>query len=130
MRLIIAGSRTATDYELVLTALAISGFMKKVQEVVSGGAKGADKNGEKWAKRCGIPCKVFPADWEKYGKKAGYLRNYHMAQYANALLAIWDGQSKGTKNMIDEAKRKGLSVYVYRLDGEEDEQWPIPKKAS
>ena len=60
--------------------------------------------------------RVFPADWDKYGKRAGYLRNVQMAEYADALLAFWDGESRGTKNMIDEALSRGLKVGVKRYD--------------
>lgn len=81
-------------------------------EIVSGGAKGADALGEKYAKEKGYKLKRFIAEWDKYGKKAGILRNHEMAIYADALLAYWDGQSRGTKNMIDEARTNGLKVGV------------------
>lgn len=68
--------------------------------------------GEGWAKRKGIPVKRFPADWNQYGRRAGPLRNREMARYADALIAIWDGKSRGTRSMIDEALREGLEVYV------------------
>jgi hypothetical protein len=59
-----------------------------------------------------VPLKIFPAQWSIYGKGAGYIRNREMAQYADALIAFWDGKSKGTKNMIDEAKKQGLIIKV------------------
>ena len=67
---------------------------------------------KKYANERGYPIKQFPADWNKYGKSAGYKRNEEMAKYADALIAFWDGKSKGTKHMIDLAKRYGLKVKV------------------
>lgn len=83
-------------------------------EVVSGTAKGADTLGEVYADLRGYDVTKFPADWDKYGKGAGYIRNKEMAEYADALIAFWDGKSRGTKNMIDLARGKGLKVRVIR----------------
>lgn len=85
----------------------------EITEVVSGTCKGVDQLGEEWAERKGIPVKKFPADWSKHGRRAGPLRNREMAKYADALIAIWDGKSRGTRSMIDEALREGLEVYVH-----------------
>ena len=63
-----------------------------------------------------LQCELFPADWEHHGKAAGPIRNAEMAEVADALIAFWDGQSRGTKSMIDLAKRKGLQVAVVRFD--------------
>lgn len=81
-------------------------------EIVSGTANGADKLGEKYANEKGYLLKKFPADWDKYGKSAGFKRNVEMSNYADALIAFWDGKSKGTKHMIDLAKRYELKVKV------------------
>ena len=89
--------------------------MLKIQteiEIVSGTANGADKLGEKFAKENGYPIKQFPADWDKNGKGAGYIRNAQMAEYADALIVFWDGKSKGTKHMIDLAKRANLKLKI------------------
>jgi len=112
MRTIIAGSRAITDPHLVTIAIHRAGF--SISQVVSGGARGVDRLGERWAKANGIPVKKFPADWKKHGMGAGHVRNREMAHYADALIAIWDGASPGTKSMIDYAKRRGLRVYVLR----------------
>src|SRR5690242_18971396 len=98
MRIIIAGNRTITSKLILLRAILESGFT--VTEVVSGGADGIDRTGEQWATESHIPIKKFPANWAEYGKKAGPLRNQQMADYADALIAIWDGRSTGTKDMI------------------------------
>jgi hypothetical protein len=112
MRTIIAGSRSITDLSVVREAVASSGF--RVTEVVSGGARGVDRLGERLASMLGVPCRVFPADWDAHGRSAGVIRNREMAEYANALVAVWDGRSRGTANMISQARRMGLKVYVHR----------------
>ena len=112
MKVIIAGSRGITDYDTVWRAIKDSGF--EITEVVSGGANGVDKLGEKYAVRNDIPIKVFLADWEKKKAAAGIIRNAEMAKYADALIAVWDGVSHGTKNMIETAKKKGLKVFVWK----------------
>lgn len=114
MKIIIAGSRNLTDYETICAAM--SDFPEEVTEVVSGACRGADKLGEQWAKMRSIPVKQFPADWDKHGAAAGPIRNRRMAAYAEALVAVWDGESTGTDNMIHEAKKGDLLVYVYRTD--------------
>ena len=119
MKVIIAGSRGITSIYHLRRALQESGFFWSITEVVSGTARGVDKLGEEWAIEKGIPIKRFPADWDTHGKRAGYLRNAEMADYADALLALWDGKSRGTKHMIDLARKKGLRVYVMEVAGDE-----------
>lgn len=109
MKTIIAGGREFNDYKLVEETLL---NYNDVTEIVSGCARGADSLGEKFAMEHAIPIKKFPADWDKYGKSAGYRRNEQMAIYAEQLIAFWDGKSKGTKHMIDFAKKLGLKVSV------------------
>ena len=110
MRVIIAGSRTINDYSIVCAAIGCSFF--PISEVVCGMARGVDLLGKQWAEEKGVPVKEFPADWNTHGKKAGYLRNVQMADYADALIAITSG-SPGTKHMIEIAKAKGLKTFVY-----------------
>jgi hypothetical protein len=110
LRTIIAGSRSITSLRIVAEAIKESGF--KITQVVSGGARGVDSLGEEWAKIWNIPVVRFIPDWGKHGKRDGYLRNSDMANYADALIAIWDGKSRGTKHMIDLAKAKGIKVYI------------------
>lgn len=114
MRTIIAGSRDITDMRLLERAIRESGLV--ITEVVCGGARGVDQLGYEWAHHGNnIPVKLFPANWDKYGKGAGYRRNIEMAKYADALIAIWDGKSKGTKHMIDIAIEYKLKVIVYEV---------------
>ena len=82
--------------------------------VVHGTARGADTLGCQWASTWGLSIMPFPADWHTHGKAAGHIRNAEMADYADVLVAFWDGESKGTKGMIDVALKKGLEVHVYR----------------
>lgn len=115
-RVIIAGGRYYEDYN-TLKAYAdrmLSNITDEIQ-IVSGGASGADALGERYAKEKGYSLKRFPADWNSYGRSAGVKRNRQMAQYADALIAFWDGVSRGTKNMIDEATSAGLLVRVKRF---------------
>jgi hypothetical protein len=110
MKTIVAGSRDITEFHIVKKAIKDSGF--EITELVSGGARGVDGLGEKYARESHIPIKQFIPDWDKFGKSAGHKRNSQMADYADALIAIWDGVSKGTAGMIADATRKGLKVYV------------------
>lgn len=112
MRIIIAGGRDFDNYKLLTNTLHEIVFYDPDAEIVSGKAKGADSLGEKYAKEMDIPIKEFPADWNKYGKSAGYIRNKQMAEYSDVLVAFWDGKSKGTKHMIDLAKENKLIVYI------------------
>lgn len=113
MKTIIAGSRTIEDYDIVLAAILASNF--DITEVVSGTAKGVDILGERFAEDIEIAIKKFPADWDKYGKRAGYIRNEEMADYANAAICVWDGESRGTQHMINIATKKNLKLFVYKI---------------
>lgn len=112
MKTIIAGSRKGVDYADIELAVANCGW--KITEVIEGGAQGADNLGRSWAWNNGLPCTTMPAEWDKYGKSAGYRRNVEMSNVAEALIAIRVGgeSSKGTTHMINIAKEKGLRVYV------------------
>lgn len=111
MKVIVAGGRDITNFNLVEEAIVISGF--EVSEIVSGKAKGVDTLGEVWALKHNVPVEVFPADWTAHGRSAGPIRNRQMAEYADALIAIWDGESKGTANMIQQARKNKLDVFIY-----------------
>lgn len=109
MRTIIAGSRTVTDYSLLNNLLWVPTV------IISGGARGADALGERYAEEHNIPLEIYPAKWSLYGKEAGYLRNAKMASKAEALIALWDGESRGTKHMIGLARARGLRIDIRRL---------------
>ena len=118
MHIIIAGCRDFNDYAVVEREMMdfIGKFIGKIEiEIISGGAKGADALGERFAKEHNLPLKIVPADWETYGRAVGPRRNEEMARMAGSLVAFWDGKSKGTKNMIDTAKKFGLRVKVVMI---------------
>jgi hypothetical protein len=114
MKTIIAGSRNITDYDVV--AYGCSVIPWRITEVVSGCARGADYLGLEWAQEFDLPVRKFPANWNKYGKAAGYYRNREMAKYAKACIVFWDGESKGSKHMIDIAIETGLYLKVFYVD--------------
>lgn len=120
MRTIIAGSRDITDQSVVDSAILESGF--SVTSVVCGEARGVDLLGKRWANKQKVPVMSFPAQWNLHGRSAGFVRNTEMAENADALIAIWDGSSRGTKMMIDIAKKKGLVVFVKTVSHNIQEQ--------
>lgn len=113
MKVIIAGSRNITSYAEVLKAIILSGF--NITEVVSGRASGVDQLGEKWAKESNIPIKTFSPNWKELGRSAGILRNEDMGDYAEALIAIWDGQSRGTQHMIAFMSDRKKPVFIHKV---------------
>jgi len=111
MKLIIAGSRHLYSQLLVIEALkAFVGEYGRPKEIVSGCAEGIDRSAPRAAQLLDVGFKKFPADWDKHGKSAGPIRNFAMAEYADALLLIWNGKSKGSKNMLMNAKKMGLLI--------------------
>ena len=115
MKIIIAGGRDFNDYNALCKYCDHILSKQKDIEIISGGAYGADKLGERYAvEHRKVPFKRFPAEWDKHGKSAGYIRNTEMAEYSDALIAFWDNKSKGTKHMIDIARNKKLKVRVYK----------------
>lgn len=113
MKVIVAGSRTVTDAALVAEAIKKSGFA--MTELVSGCCEGADTLAEEYAQQNNIPIHHFPADWKKHGKSAGPKRNKQMAEYGQALVAVWDGCSRGTADMINKARNRKLKIYIHRI---------------
>lgn len=127
MKVIIAGCRSVKHYTLVEVAVDLADF--DITEVVSGTngivnsqtgkvLSGTDLLGEAWAEKRGIPITRFPANWDVHGKAAGPIRNAEMASYGEALIALWDGKSAGTRSMIREACKRKLPIFVYWLRGD------------
>ena len=112
MMTIIAGSREATKLH---TWEAIQSCPWEITSVVSGTARGPDTHGILYAQWKRIPWMEFPADWDKHGKRAGILRNEEMAKHSEALIAVWDGVSRGTEHMIRCAKEHNLEIHVYKI---------------
>ena len=115
-KVIVAGCRDFADYELLKEKCDFYLQNKKPEiiVIVSGHASGADTLGERYAQERGYETEVYPADWKTNGRAAGPIRNAQMAAVADALIAFWDGKSRGTKNMIDTATKRGLQVAVVR----------------
>lgn len=115
MRIIIAGSRSI-DQDTFNQAISHCPWLSQATVFLSGGARGVDQLAEKWAREQGYPLSIHKPDWKRYGRGAGLMRNRSMVDDADALLAIWDGQSRGTYHVIDYASSKSLKVGVYRVD--------------
>ena len=113
MKLAIIGSRTFNDYKLLQEIL--EQHKSKITLVVSGAAKGADSLGEKWALENNIQTLIFPADWGKYGKRAGYIRNEDIIKNCDYCIAFWDGESKGTKHSISLCKKYNKSCQIVKI---------------
>jgi hypothetical protein len=119
MKVIIAGSRTITDPNVVVDFI-IEVVLKHeldITEVVCGGARGVDEIGYRFGKTMNLPVKVFQALWDTFGKSAGPRRNRAMAEYADALILVWDGKSRGSANMKSEAQKCGLTIYEKIIGG-------------
>ena len=114
MKLIIAGSRTFTDYQRLCQVLAPD--RHPIAQVLTGGARGADQLGYRWAWKHQVRHQLFRAEWARFGKSAGMRRNHQMAQAGDVLVACWDGQSPGTAHMIQCMEQLGKPVVVIRTD--------------
>ena len=115
MKVIIAGSRNFNDYDFLCAK--IEELNLKIDEIVCGGCCGADSLGAQYGIDNGITVTMFPAEWNKYGRSAGIIRNHKMGDYADYLIAFWDGQSRGTKDMINYMKKinKHGSVIMVKI---------------
>lgn len=116
MKILVCGSREFSDYDYFsqrLDEYLSSADLSKI-EIVSGGARGADSFAERYAQDRNLKFTKFPADWQQYGRAAGYVRNGEMAKYCsgpmNTTIAFWDGKSLGTKHMMRSALRERMTV--------------------
>lgn len=116
-RVVIAGYRDFNDYEKLKKEINKICLPNRVEitEVVSGGARGADTLGERYAQENKLPIKRFLADWNKFGLAAGPMRNKQMAEYGDVLIAFLARGSKGTKNMIEQMKKIGKRYYIVNI---------------
>ena len=117
---LVVGSRTFTDYDLMKRKLDAMLINHPKTVIVSGGAAGADTLAEKYAKEKGLILKVFPANWEIYGNRAGYKRNEQMHKYisiadARGVVAFWDGESKGTQHNFGLAKKYSNEIRIIKF---------------
>jgi hypothetical protein len=116
-KLIVAGGRDFSDYETLsdeLNNLAYNEYADREVSIVSGMAPGADSLAVQFAREVSVQLHRFPADWSHYGKRAGFIRNTQMAEFADGLLAFWDGESRGTAHMIETMKKLKKPVHIVR----------------
>ena len=107
----IIGSRTILNYDLLKQA--VKGL--PITAVISGGAAGVDKMAERFAKENSLPLTVLPANWQAHGKSAGMIRNAEIVKQAELVIALWDGQSRGTQATINMAKKAGKKLKVFKI---------------
>lgn len=118
----IVGSRTFDDYELLCEWVKrLERPTRRVETIVSGGARGADSLAERYAKEFDKGILVFDPHWQLEGRNAGIIRNKRIVNASSELLAFWDGKSRGTAHSIDFAKKKGIPVHVVNFIEENDE---------
>jgi hypothetical protein len=124
MKILIAGSRTLTPQLAELYQWLCESFnvglgdkigLQPNTEIVCGMAYGVDLAGRSMALKLGASIKEFPADWNKYKKAAGYIRNAEMAKYCDCALIVWDGQSKGTQHMMDLLTQEKKPYYLIKM---------------
>jgi hypothetical protein len=113
MKLAIIGSRTFNNYKLLQETL--EQYKPEITLIISGAAKGADLLGEKWALENNIQTLIFPANWNKYGKRAGYIRNEDIIKNCDYCIAFWDGESKGTKHSISLCKKYNIPYQIIKI---------------
>ena len=114
-RVLVAGSRGFGDYDLLASTLdrVLAGKANVV--IVSGGAKGADQLGERYATERGLGVEQHLPDWKRHGRGAGMIRNGHMVDVSDHAVFFWDGESRGTADGIKKAQAKGIPVEVVRF---------------
>ena len=108
----VVGSRSRTDKEYIHKKLDELHSEKPIELIVSGGARGVDLIAEEWADLNKIPKKIFIPDWDKYGKKAGFLRNIEIVNHADVVYSFWDGESRGTLSSMNLAKKNNKKLIV------------------
>ena len=114
MKYVIAGGRDYNNFHV--TEYVLNQFTN-IETIISGDARGADTQGAIYGQRHNIPVEHYPAHWDEYGKAAGYIRNAEMGEAGDALIAFWDGQSKGTMNMIKTMKLLKKPYWIYDYQG-------------
>lgn len=112
MKLAVVGTRKFSDYELMKKELD----KLEPDVIVSGGAKGADQLGERYALENNLPTEIFRPDWDQYGKQAGFVRNKKIVDNCDMLIAFWDGESRGTSHSIYLARTKEISIRVVKYE--------------
>ena len=116
IKLAIIGSRDFNDYFLLKKSILENYDITKIEYIVSGGAKGADSLGERFAREFKIKTIIHYPDWNTYGRKAGFLRNAYIIRDATDIIAFWDGFSRETEHSLDLAEKHKKKIKVVRFD--------------
>lgn len=117
-RVVVAGCRDYDNYDeaKAYIDICLSDIRKRNEIIiVLGGAKGADSLGERYAEENGFKVEKYPADWVRYGISAGPRRNRQMAEISDYVICFWDGESRGTRSMIESARKFGKPVKIKRI---------------
>lgn len=115
MKVAVVGTRSFKDISILSNIL--NNHLKPGDIIVSGGAIGVDKMSEDWAKQNGYKTFIYLPNWKLYGKSAGFIRNKQIVDNSEYVIAIWNGNSKGTLHSINLAKEQGKKVFVYDFNG-------------
>lgn len=116
MKIAIIGSRTFNDYDLLKRTILKTISIEQIEKVVSGGARGADQLGEQFAREFNLSTTIFLPEWSKHGRSAGFIRNAEIIKNSDFVFAFWDGESKGTLNSINTAKKLNIPVIIIPYD--------------
>jgi predicted Rossmann fold nucleotide-binding protein DprA/Smf involved in DNA uptake len=114
-KVVVAGGRTYTNTGMVF--ICLEKIVQKGDVIISGHAKGVDMMGELYAQKNNLACEIYPAEWDKYGRSAGPRRNEQMAQVADKVVVFWDFKSRGTKNMVEMAKKYKKELFIFDYFG-------------
>ena len=117
-RIVVAGCREYKNYEEAKEYIDFC--ISKIREdenliFLSGGCRGADLLGERYARENGFELEIYPANWEKYGRAAGPKRNREMVLAADYIICFWDGKSRGTKTLVEFAKRENKPLRIKKI---------------
>lgn len=114
-KIVVAGGRTYTNTGMVF--ICLEKIVQKGDVIISGHAKGVDMMGELYAQKNNLACEIYPAEWDKYGRSAGPRRNEQMAQVADKVVVFWNFKSRGTKNMVEMAKKYKKELFIFDYFG-------------
>lgn len=112
MKVAIIGSRSFSDYDFFVKEIESAVPISDITAIVSGGARGADSLGARFGQDYVIPTEIYMADWQKHGKAAGFIRNSEIVKNSDIIVAFWDGQSRGTQDTMQKARKKEVPVWV------------------
>lgn len=115
MKVAIVGSRSFTDYQVMIDFVEYSIGLGNITEVISGGARGADSLARRLANEFEIPYREYGPNWDKHGKRAGIVRNVDIISESDVVIAFWDGKSNGTRHSINTSKLQSKVLFVYRF---------------